>query len=149
MQYSALLSDSGLCPTHTHTNSQTALGRDPSVWGRWPCYICRGLEKVRGRERRRERGSKLKLTVGSLSPWHSSYATAAPTTTIISHPDIYGQPGERTGQCQCRQRAHSVPALSKTGVWHPVASLQGKQGYEAGLSPPILLRPLLKITKGG
>lgn len=67
-------------------------------------------------EKERERGSKLKLTVGSLSPWHSSYATAAPTTTIISHPDIYGQPGERTGQCQCRQRAHSVPALSKTGV---------------------------------
>lgn len=69
-------------------------------------------------------GSKLKLTAGKLCRWQSPYATAADTTTIIWHFDIYVVQGS-VSQCLRYHKGFEVPALSKTGVWHPVASLQG------------------------
>ncbi|CAM4711903.1 unnamed protein product [Leuciscus chuanchicus] len=91
------------------------------------------------KERKKER-RKLKLTVGSWSPWRFSYATAAPSPAFISHPDIYVQPGRSVRQSRPgKEREEGQgPRLKQN-------SLQGEPGYE----PHILLREQPKITKEG
>ncbi|KAL1264754.1 hypothetical protein QQF64_005109 [Cirrhinus molitorella] len=92
------IGDAVPCSTCMHKQSLTrkqCRGRGGPIWARVSgLRICSRPMKVREKEEGAEKeGRKLKLTVGSSSPWHFSYATAAPSPAFISHPDIYVQPG--------------------------------------------------------
>lgn len=57
--------------------------------------------------------SKLKLTAGKLCPWHSAHATAADTTTIIWHSDIYVEQSSKRANADTISRRAPSPSLEQ------------------------------------
>lgn len=57
--------------------------------------------------------SKLKLTAGKLCPWHSAHATAADTTTIIWHSDIYVEQSSKRANAYTISRRAPSPSLEQ------------------------------------
>ncbi len=127
-------------------------GRGGPIWVKVSgLRICSRPMKVREREGGgRERATQIKAHRGKLEPLALFLCNSCTFTSLHLTSWHIRPAGPARAPEPARERAGGgegarVPALSKTGVWHPVAGLQGEPGYE----PHILLREQPKITKEG